>query len=156
MDEHTAQADRLLGALIGLARAVSKQGKTPDTDGVLLSGLQALNSRAAEPTLRAETDKTHAEKDHIAPECALCAMPCGSTADGDMQAVWNAREPVRAKKAALLQAACAAAQRLRPDENGERREAAMLALYRAVFALGEDWDPEALEAVCEALETAGR
>ena len=107
MDEHTAQADLLLGALIGLARAVSKQGKTPDTDGVLLSGLQALNSRAAEPTLRAETDKTHAEKDRIAPECALCAMPCGSTADGDMQAVWNAREPVRAKKAALLQAACA-------------------------------------------------
>ena len=120
MDERTAQADRLLGALIGLARAVSKQGKTPDTDGVLLSGLQALNSRAAEPTLRAETDKTHAEKDRIA------------------------------------QAACAAAQRLRPDENGEKREAAMLALYRAVFALGEDWDPEALEAACEALETAGR
>ena len=47
-------------------------------------------------------------------------------------------------------------QRLGPDEDGERREAAMLALYRAVFALGEDWDPEALEAVCEALETAGR
>ena len=112
---------------------------------------------AAEPTLRAETDKTHAEKDtRIAPECALCAMPCGSTADGDMQAVWNAREPVRARKAALLQAACAAVQRLRPDEDGEKREAAMLALYRAVFALGEDWDPEALEAVCEALETAGR
>ena len=58
--------------------------------------------------------------------------------------------------AALLQAACAAVQRLGPDEDGERREAAMLALYRAVFALGEDWDPEALEAVCEALETAGR
>ena len=125
MDERTAQADRLLGALIGLARAVSKQGKTPDTDGVLLSGLQALNSRAAEPTLRAETDKAHAEKDRIAPECALCAMPCGSTADGDMQAVWNAREPVREKKAALLQAACAAVQRLGPDEDGERREAAI-------------------------------
>ena len=138
MDERTAQADRLLGALIGLARAVSKQGKTPDTDGVLLSGLQALNSRAAEPALRAETDKAHAEKDRIAPECALCAMPCGSTADGD------------------LQAACAAALRLGQDEDGEKREAAMLALYRAVFALGEDWDPEALEAVCEALETAGR
>ena len=75
MDERRAQADLLLGALIGLARAVSKQGKTPDTDGVLLSGLQAVNSRAAEPTLRAETDKTHAEKDRIAPECALCAMP---------------------------------------------------------------------------------
>lgn len=83
-------------------------------------------------------------------------MPCGSTADGDMQAVWNAREPVRARKAALLQAACAAVQRLGQDEDGEKREAAMLALYRAVFALGEDWDPEALEAACEALETAGR
>lgn len=29
MDERTAQADRLLGALIGLARAVSKQGRRP-------------------------------------------------------------------------------------------------------------------------------
>ena len=54
------------------------------------------------------------------------------------------------------QAACAAAQCLGQDEDGEKREAAMLALYRAVFALGEDWDPEALEAACEALETAGR
>ena len=41
------RGDALLSALVGLVRAASKQGKTPETDAVLLRGLCALGAPEA-------------------------------------------------------------------------------------------------------------
>ncbi|MFR3177171.1 MAG: hypothetical protein ACLTNS_13065 [Acutalibacteraceae bacterium] len=147
------RGDALLSALVGLVRAASKQGKTPETDAVLLRGLCALGAPEAEQ--RAAAEAAHAEKNRIVPDCARCAMPCGSTADGDMQAAWSARGPVRAEKAALLAAIRTAAPALLGGvQAGTARESALLALHRAVFALCEDWAPAALSEAREALLAA--
>ena len=45
----------------------------------------------------------HAEKNRIAPDCAYCAMPCGSTSDLDFGTVRNAREAVRKQKFAITE-----------------------------------------------------
>lgn len=112
------RGDALLSALVGLVRAASKQGKTPETDAALLRGLCALGAPEAEQ--RAAAEAAHAEKNRIVPDCARCAMPCGSTADGDMQAAWSAQEPVRAEKAALLAAIRTARRRAGRHAAGKR------------------------------------
>ena len=67
------QRDRLLGALIGLARATVNEPKTEDTDHVLAAGLrQAARADAAEDALRRMQDIVETEKYRVAPNCATC------------------------------------------------------------------------------------
>ena len=74
------QRDRLLGALIGLARATVNEPKTEDTDHVLAAGLrQAARADAAEDALRRMQDIVETEKHRVAPNCATCTMRCGNT-----------------------------------------------------------------------------
>lgn len=74
------QRDRLLGALIGLARATVNEPKTEDTDHVLAAGLrQAAKADAAEDALRRMQDIVETEKHRVAPNCATCTMRCGNT-----------------------------------------------------------------------------
>ena len=57
------QRDRLLGALIGLARATVNEPKTEDTDHVLAAGLrQAARADTAEDALRRMQDIVETEK----------------------------------------------------------------------------------------------
>ena len=61
------QRDRLLGALIGLARATVNEPKTEDTDHVLAAGLrQAARADTAEDALHRMQDIVETEK-HRAP-----------------------------------------------------------------------------------------
>ena len=74
------QRDTLLGALVGLARSTVNESKTEDTDRILAAGLRlAADPKAAESALLRLTDIVEAEKHRVAPNCAACAMICGSS-----------------------------------------------------------------------------
>ena len=136
--------DVLLGALSGLARATTSEPKTEATDDILCAGLRlAARPDADAVSLRRMVDIVHAEKQHVAPNCATCAMPCGNTADYDLARLWAAPEPVRTCKLQLLDALFALAQRR------TRTPEMLFALYQSLFALAEDWEPGQLLPIVE-------
>ena len=96
----TAQLqDRLTGALIGLARAVSGNDDlvTEETHRLVLEGLftTVTNVNFNNETITALTECIHAEKQRMVPACACCAASCGRTDDYDMQNLWGAQEDIR-------------------------------------------------------------
>lgn len=94
--------DQLTGALIGLVRACQNNGKTENTDRIIIEGLFTTNGNANEETLRAMIEKVHAEKSVVSPGCDTCAAPCGNTDDYDMNQIWNAQEDIRTLKSQIL------------------------------------------------------
>ena len=86
---------KILSALIGLCGAVSNNGKTENTDRVVL---EAILSKEPEDAVR----RIHEEKYKISPDCASCPAPCGNTSDGDLSR-WNeAPEHIRRLKEEVM------------------------------------------------------
>lgn len=143
--------DKLLGALVGLARATTSEPKTDDTDEVLNAGLRLLaQPDVPEEKLQRMLSIVHTEKHRVAPNCAACAMPCGNTNDYNLARLWNAPQDVRALKLRMLAAAIRLAQQ-RPA--GDKQTA----VYRVLFTLAEDWDEALLlPAAQQAEELCGR
>ncbi len=142
-----AARDRLLGALVGLARATVNEPKTEDTDRVLASGLRlAGDSDAAEDALQRMTGIVEAEKHRVAPNCATCTMRCGNTDNYDLARLWAAPEAVRALKLRLLNALFQLAQ-------GRPNDETIPVVDQGLFVLAEDWDEELLGPVVERAET---
>lgn len=141
-----AARDRLLGALVGLARATVNEPKTTDTDRVLASGLRL----AGDPD--ADADALHRmnaivenEKHRVAPNCAACTMRCGNTDNYDLTRLWSAPETTRTLKLRLLNALFLLAQS-RPDET------TIPVVDQGLFVLAEDWDATLLEPVVNRAE----
>ena len=142
----TAQ-DRLVGALIGLSRAVDNNEHliTPDTNAALLRALTAATSAECEAALTA----LQQQKRLLVPNCFDCAAPCGRTADCDFPALLDAAPDARDARLSLLDAlrALARAQSTpTPD--------ACAFLYRGLFALGtETYTPADLQPYQSEAET---
>ena len=90
MTEESLFRDQLAGALVGLARA--SEGKTYAlTEATFRLICQALAATVSERTglraLQGLTEEVHLEKQRLAPDCAVCASPCGRTADCDITAL---------------------------------------------------------------------
>ena len=86
---------KVLSALIGLCGAVSNNGKTENTDRVVL---EAILSQEPENAIQ----RIHEEKYRISPDCASCPAPCGNTSDGDLSR-WNeAPEHIRRLKEEVM------------------------------------------------------
>lgn len=142
----TAQ-DRLVGALIGLSRAVDNNEHliTPDTNAALLRALTAATSAECEAALTA----LQQQKRLLVPNCFDCAAPCGRTADCDFPALLDAAPDARAARLSLLDALRTLARaQSTPDP------AACAFLYRALFALGtETYAPADLQPYQNEAET---
>lgn len=82
---------RIISALIGLAGAVHNNGKTKDTDRIVVEALLS-------PDLDAVVDQVHKEKFAIAPNCETCTTPCGNTSDYDVKKFDLEQEAVRGQK----------------------------------------------------------
>lgn len=142
----TAQ-DRLVGALIGLSRAVENNEYliTPDTNAALLRALTAATPAECEAALTA----LQQQKRLLVPNCFDCASPCGRTADCDFPALLDAAPDARDARLSLLDAlrALARAQSTpTPD--------ACAFLYRGLFALGtETYTPADLQPYQSEAET---
>lgn len=142
----TAQ-DRLVGALIGLSRAVDNNEHliTPDTNAALLRALTAATSAECEAALTA----LQQQKRLLVPNCFDCASPCGRTADCDFPALLDAAPDARDARLSLLDALRTLARaQSTPDPE------ACAFLYRALFALGtETYAPADLQPYQNEAET---
>ncbi len=97
--------DELTGALIGLARACDGDtAPTAETYRTLIEGLftTITNVSFDDEAIRAQIEKTRAEKEKLVPQCGCCGSPCGRNNDYDMKALWNDDEDVRSLKSLIL------------------------------------------------------
>ena len=109
---------KVLSALIGLCGAVSNNGKTENTDRVVL---EAILSQEPENAVQ----RIHEEKYRISPDCASCPTPCGNTSDGDLSR-WNEA----------------------PESVRKRKEEVMASLERMAFAMAESRAKATVENLC--------
>ena len=144
---------KILSALIGLCGAVSNNGKTENTDRVVL---EAILSKEPEDAVR----RIHEEKYKISPDCASCPAPCGNTSDGDLSR-WNeAPEHIRRLKeevmAGLERMAEARAKSMTENLCRTQEPEVPEVVYRAIswlgyvslnFELGEETGRELLEEI---------
>lgn len=96
--------DRIISALIGLAGACNNNPKTAGTDCLMMEALAfpLLYPGYDDRALQKMVDAIHAEKNAVAPGCAMCASPCGNTSDFDMRRLDEAEEGVRQIKLRIL------------------------------------------------------
>ena len=132
---------QLLGALIGLARALceNEHMATGETELLLRAGLLASEAEAAEMLPR-----VRAEKCRIVPDCAACGFSCDKNADYDLSALADADPELRDRTQELLR---------RLPGLAETGELALLTL--TLRAVGDFWTPEALDRVLQQLTAGG-
>lgn len=93
---------KLMGALIGLSRAVDGNEHliSPSSTALVIDALAA--ERANETTLRELRIRAEEEKRKMVPNCFLCANPCGRTSDFDLNELDHADAEVRGLKYQIL------------------------------------------------------
>ena len=148
----TALQDELTGALVGLARAADTAPAVSDATWRVMIEALAANSPAAacnEAEILSLIDRVHAEKFKVVPDCAICASPCGRTADYNMANIWNAPEDIRSLKVLILLGVHGLAGYAHralalgvPDDEVNRFFAEALA------TIGEELSPEYLQPPC--------
>ena len=144
---------RLIGMLVGLARATfgNEHLITAATCQVILDGLQIAGKIADDEALLAAAARADEEKRNLVPMCYSCASPCGRTSNYDMNDLWAAEEAIRDAKLRVLSGLCDMACAYPDGEQVYRSEQVREPLLRALFAVGEDWDPEELDPIAQEL-----
>ena len=136
--------DKLIGALIGLARAAegNEDMVSSSTDKAVLEGLMSAVADADidDETITALIAQAQEEKRRLVPNCFFCASPCGRTNDYDMQELWTADEDIRSLKSLILFGiggiapyACNALVLGRSDKDVNEF------FYKALFAIGMNY-----------------
>ena len=140
--------DQLTGALIGLARAADGDTlATPNTWRLMIEGLftTVTNVSFNEKTIRELIDRVHEEKARLVPGCSGCGSRCGRNDDYDMNLLWNAQEDIRSLKSLILFGVRGmAAYAHHAMMLGYADEEVNHFFAKALFAVGEDWDMDAL------------
>lgn len=73
--------EKIISALVGLAGAIGNNGKTEQTDSVVMNALLNCYSSADEDTIVTAIIE---DKYSISPNCKTCPTPCGNTSNYDM------------------------------------------------------------------------
>ncbi len=140
--------DQLTGALVGLSRAVDN---APDANEgtwrLMIEGLftTVTNVSFNEKTIRELIDQVHEEKARLVPSCSGCGSRCGRNDDYDMNLLWNAQEDIRSLKSLILFGVRGmAAYAHHAMMLGYADEEVNHFFAKALFAVGEDWDMDAL------------
>ena len=150
MDSSIAEElqDRLLGCLIGLARAADGNPEVPPSvDLAMLEGLAALfpagqDSQSLEALIQQVTEA----KRTLAPDCFTCASPCGRTSDYDMKTLWDSgRDSASLKTILLYSIRCMAVYAYPAAQKGVTDSEINSFFYKALFAVGMDcWGTDKL------------
>lgn len=131
--------EAIISALIGLVGACNNNPKTAQTDHVLIKALSMCGDGAAEQAL---LEEIRAEKYAIAPDCAVCANPCGNTSDYEMARLYAAAEEIRDIKLQILSALQQTAGMLLHAPETE-----IDLFYKALLYVGSDLDSDPLRAL---------
>lgn len=126
--------ERIVSTLVGLAGACGNNGKTEQTDAVVLHAL--LNCYAPEDgdTIVAAITR---EKYSISPNCETCLTPCGNTSDYAMELFHEDKE-LKTIKEELMKATVALATRLHNAGKTELPEEIYQAISYFGYALSVD------------------
>lgn len=147
------QADRLTGALIGLARATDGNEHliSRSSTAVIVEGLCATvaDDNHDDAALERLLERVAKEKREMVPDCFTCACPCGKNDDYDMRQLWNATEGIRTLKSRILFGIRALATLAdQAAELGCHDEEVDRFFYKALNIIGiEGWDEDYLLAV---------
>lgn len=152
-NEVSMKGEQIISALIGLAGAVSNNGKSENTDEVVRTALLSIRLEVAEPEthtsnmVKSESDASkiikseyeivdliHKEKFKISPNCATCQFPCGNTSDYDMARFNESEDNIKVWKMKLI-----AAMQGYLTEGNEVTEM----IYRGISFLGYELDESA-------------
>ena len=141
--------DKLTGSLIGLARSTdgNEDLMTDETDKLILEGLftTITNVNFNNDTILAFIDKVQKEKRRLVPNCFYCTNSCGRTEDYNMEELWNANEDIRSLKSLILFGIRGmAAYAYHASILGYTDKTIYHFFYKALFAIGMDWEKEEL------------
>ena len=151
--EKKRPGDILTGALIGLARTTYSHLKTEDTDRVVTCALSVL----ARPD--AGEEELAQQLKQVTPGCATCVAKCGNTDDYDMERLWNGPDQVRSLKIRLFSGLKKTGRdAFKVIENGKGKDkhfqSIMESIYKGLFILAEDWEPEKILPAIEEMDAA--
>lgn len=141
------QRDKIISALIGLVGACNNNPNTENTDLVVIKALafSLLYPDCGNDDLQRMIDEIYSEKYAVAPGCAQCAMPCGNTADYDMERINKATDDIRTVKidivSELQKLACNIYSR---QEGGQQLDVDMEIFYKALSYISYDLKLESL------------
>lgn len=128
---------KILSALIGLAGAVSNNGKSSNTDGIIRGAL--LNDAVMD-----WVSLIHKEKFTVSPGCETCSSPCGNTSDYPVDAFesWSkARAELTDSITDELVRIASASEEKLPD-----------IVYKAIAYIGYDLENEAYSELLEEMK----
>ena len=132
---------KLIGALIGLAKACNVHLKTENTDGIIIKSLASIFQRVRE------------EKLAVAPDCATCFAPCGNTDEYNLDELQASgiSETVRDLKFQLLNVSHEIASGMVSYTINSTEENISL-LYKALCVVSYDVDEERVQTVLKELQ----
>ena len=140
---------RLIGALIGLARATegNEHLVNEGTAKLVMEGLCAARS-ADTAGMEQMLPRITEEKRRMVPDCFYCACPCGRTSDYNMTWLKKLPEDLRQLKLQILETITDAAEHSKAYSGSDHE-----VFYLALFAVGmEDWDADQLRTVLQRAE----
>lgn len=142
--------DRIISVLIGLVRACENNPKTEHTDHLLIKALAFTPSAPdhSEAEITSLINEIRAEKNRVAPGCALCAAPCGNTSDYDMSRIAACGEDARRLKLRILSELHDIAAR-----TAQFAESETALLYKALSFVSYEMEREDLDALLVELRT---
>lgn len=149
--------DRIISALIGLVGACSNNPKTADTDSLVIKALAfpLLFPGYDDRALQKIVEAIYSEKSCVAPDCAVCAAPCGNTSDYDMRRIYEADDEIRKLKLQILEKLREmAAYICRNRESGNMSYTDSELFYKALSYVGYDMDEAGLVELWDELEKA--
>lgn len=145
----TQEQKALLGALVGLARALDESNIRRETLDIAASALKAL---ARGEGCQAALQAVREEKHRAVPDCSVCMNPCGRTAELVWEDLETLEPRLREEKYRLADALAAWGARKSAEESSDWRQQ-MDQLMQGLFALGYEWfSPEEIEERIRALE----
>lgn len=127
------QGEQIISALIGLVGAVSNNGKTEQTDGVIRKAFSQIRNGGNEQEI---VEAVHREKFAISPDCVACKNPCGNTSDYDMDRFHEASESIQNRKLELIRAIGAYLESVQEEKLPDR-------IYQGIAYLGYDLEESA-------------
>ena len=144
-----ALQDQLTAALIDLARAAegNEHLLTSAVDRLVIRALFSTltNVNFNNDSLSTMICEVNYVREQIAPDCILCTEPCGKRDSYDMSSLWDAPEDIRSLKSLILFGIRGvAAYSYHADVLGFSNEEVNHFLYKALYAVGSDWEMEEL------------
>ncbi len=139
VDRHaiSREKDRIMGALIGLARAVKKNKDkvTDETDRIVIYALGMILTENGRAALHEYTERLQKEKERIGGNV--------SYEDYDMKEIWEGNPAIRAIKSLIFQGLSSMAIYLkRAAECGFWDKKVNAFFYKVLYILGQDYDME--------------